>query len=266
MEETKIIKKSTFLGKEIDVYGTADEPLFRASDVAEWLGMSNVTDMVSRVDQEELTKLNLGSRSGETWFLTEDGLYEVLMQSRKPIAKQFKKGVKTILKEIRKTGTFSSSASKQQASLNERMSASLTFADWSAKFLNLNEASRLGMAKRIGKLVGLEDALPMAVNAGTEKPVTHASRDLLRAHGVGISTQAFNKVLEIKGIVKQATRPGHGGKTHKWMVLQPAFDKYGENQQHPNYQQQTQIRWYDATFAELLTIVGLNKQTSLSMQ
>lgn len=266
MEETKIIKKSTFLGKEIDVYGTADEPLFRASDVAEWLGMSNVTDMVSRVDQEELTKLNLGSRSGKTWFLTEDGLYEVLMQSRKPIAKQFKKGVKTILKEIRKTGTFSSSAAQHQASLNEQMSANIQYADWVFKTLNLNEASRLGMAKRIGKLVGLEDALPMAVNAGTEKPVTHASRDLLRAHGVGISTQAFNKVLEIKGIVKQATRPGHGGKTHKWMVLQPAFDKYGENQQHPNYQQQTQIRWYDATFAELLTIVGLNKQTSLSMQ
>lgn len=154
----------------------------------------------------------------------------------------------------------------QQPNLQEQVNAKITFADWSAKFLNLNEASRLGMAKRIGKLVGLEDALPMAVNAGTEKPVTHASRDLLRAHGVGISTQAFNKVLEIKGIVKQATRPGHGGKTHKWMVLQPAFDKYGENQQHPNYQQQTQIRWYDATFAELLTIVGLNKQTSLSMQ
>lgn len=154
----------------------------------------------------------------------------------------------------------------QQPNLQEQVNASLTFADWSAKFLNLNDASKLGMAKRIGKMVGLEDTLPMAVNAGTEKPVTHASRDLLLSHGVGISTQAFNKVLEIKGIVKQATRPGRGGKIHKWMVLQPAFDKYGQNQQHPNYQQQTQIRWYDATFAELLTIVGLNKQTSLSMQ
>ena len=266
MEEIRVISKSTFLGREIDVYGTAYEPLFKAKDVAEWIELSNVSDMVNRIDCEEVTKFNLGGLQGEMWFLTEDGLYEVLMQSRKPIAKQFKKGVKTILKEIRKTGTFSSSASKQQASLNERMSASLTFADWSAKFLNLNDASKLGMAKRIGKMVGLEDTLPMAVNAGTEKPVTHASRDLLLSHGVGISTQAFNKVLEIKGIVKQATRPGRGGKVHKWMVLQPAFDKYGQNQQHPNYQQQTQIRWYDATFAELLTIVGLNKQTSLSMQ
>ena len=35
------------------------------------------------------------------WFLSEDGLYEVLMQSRKPIAKQFKKKVKTLLKDLR---------------------------------------------------------------------------------------------------------------------------------------------------------------------
>ena len=34
------------------------------------------------------------------WFLTEDGLYEVLMQSRKPIARQFKKEVKKTLLTI----------------------------------------------------------------------------------------------------------------------------------------------------------------------
>lgn len=39
-------------------------------------------------------------------MVTENGLYEVLMQSRKPIAKQFKKGVKAILKEIRTNGGY----------------------------------------------------------------------------------------------------------------------------------------------------------------
>ena len=39
-------------------------------------------------------------------FITEDGLYEVLMQSRKPIAKEFKKQVKEILKTIRRTGGY----------------------------------------------------------------------------------------------------------------------------------------------------------------
>lgn len=40
----------------------------------------------------------------QTWFLTEDGIYEILMLSNKPIAKQWKKEVKKILKQIRLTG------------------------------------------------------------------------------------------------------------------------------------------------------------------
>lgn len=106
MKEIKVFHKSTFLDKEIDVWGTADNPLFRASDVADWLGITSARDMVTRLDQDEVRRLNLRSRSGETWFLTEDGLYEALMQSRKPIAKQFKKGVKEILKSLRKTGGY----------------------------------------------------------------------------------------------------------------------------------------------------------------
>ncbi|MGH0485302.1 hypothetical protein ACQVPJ_12535 [Bacillus mycoides] len=45
--------------------------------------------------------------SGQTrnmYFLTEEGIYEVLMLSRKPIAKQWKREVKKILKQIRLTG------------------------------------------------------------------------------------------------------------------------------------------------------------------
>lgn len=39
-------------------------------------------------------------------FLTEYGLYEVLMQSRKPIANELKREIKLILKDIRKNGMF----------------------------------------------------------------------------------------------------------------------------------------------------------------
>ena len=154
---------------------------------------------------------------------------------------------------------------QQQPSLQEQIQAKLAFADWSAKFLNLNDASKLGIAQKIGKMVGLDDALPQSVNAGTEKPITHAATDLLKSHNVGISAQAFNRMLELKGVVKHATRPGKRGKVHSWYVITPAFDKYGQNQQDPKFQQQTQIRWYDATFMELLTIVGLNSQTSLNL-
>lgn len=106
MDEIQILHKSTFLDKEIDVWGTFENPLFRASDVADWLHNTNVSNMVKKVDEDEVTKFNLGSRQGETLFLTENGLYEILMLSRKKEAKQFKKGVKKILHEIRTKGGY----------------------------------------------------------------------------------------------------------------------------------------------------------------
>ena len=64
--------------------------------------------MILNVDDDEKLKaiISHSGQSREMWFLTEDGLYEVLMQSRKPIAKQFKKEVKKILKQIRQTGGY----------------------------------------------------------------------------------------------------------------------------------------------------------------
>lgn len=109
MNEIKVINKSMLLGKEIDVYGSVDEPLFLAKDVAEWIEHTQPSKMVETVDEDEklMGTIFLSGQNREVWMLTEDGLYEVLMQSRKPIAKQFKKGIKEILKTIRKTGSYS---------------------------------------------------------------------------------------------------------------------------------------------------------------
>ena len=107
--------------KRIRVFGTPEDPLFLARDVAEWIDYSKRPDgsyrmdkMLQSVDEDEKTKIfypaNIMSgvlqANTEYWFLTEDGLYEVLMQSRKPKAKEFKKEVKKILKSIRKTGGY----------------------------------------------------------------------------------------------------------------------------------------------------------------
>lgn len=108
MNEVKIINKSTFLNKEIDVWGSVECPLFRASDVAEWIGHSDISTMLKMVDNDEkLTQtLFVSGQRREVWMLTEDGLYEVLMHSRKKVAKQFRKGVKKILHEIRTKGGY----------------------------------------------------------------------------------------------------------------------------------------------------------------
>ncbi|MFL8712600.1 phage antirepressor [Clostridioides sp. GD02377] len=108
MNNLQTIKEQELLGKEFRIYGTLEKPLFLAKDVAEWIEHSNVSMMLSNIETEEKELIQIGTLNNaySAWFLTEDGLYEVLMQSRKQIAKQFKKEVKKILKEIRKTGGY----------------------------------------------------------------------------------------------------------------------------------------------------------------
>lgn len=66
--------------------------------------------MLSNVDEDEKTTRTISTTGSnyqtEAWFLTENGLYEVLMLSRKPKAKQFKSKVKEILKSVRMTGGY----------------------------------------------------------------------------------------------------------------------------------------------------------------
>ena len=90
------------------VYGSAQEPLFLAKDVASIIEHSDVSTMMRAVDEDEklIQTILVSGQNREVWMVTENGLYEVLMQSRKPIAKQFKKGVKAILKEIRTNGGY----------------------------------------------------------------------------------------------------------------------------------------------------------------
>lgn len=108
--ELSIIGTYEFMGETIAIYNTPEDPLFLAKDVAEWIEHSRASEMVKSVDNEEKliqTILASGQRR-EVWFLTEDGLYEVFMQSRKLKAKKFKKKVKAILKEIRTKGRYRS--------------------------------------------------------------------------------------------------------------------------------------------------------------
>ncbi|EGT4599383.1 phage antirepressor Ant [Clostridioides difficile] len=113
MNNLQTIKEQELLGKEFKIYGTLENPLFLARDVAEWIdysktseGYYNTSKMLMSIDEDEKVTITNSNSGGNKLFLTEDGLYEVLMQSRKPIAKQFKKEVKKILKEIRKTGGY----------------------------------------------------------------------------------------------------------------------------------------------------------------
>lgn len=103
-----VIDEREVLGKEFKIYGDIENPLFLAKDVANWIEHTDLSRMVNMVDDNEKLKRTLfvSGQNREMWLLTEDGVYEVLMQSRKPIAKAFKKEVKQILKTIRQNGMY----------------------------------------------------------------------------------------------------------------------------------------------------------------
>ena len=126
----QVLSETELLGHKFTVYGTVENPLFLAKEVAECIeyDQSSVNKLVNLVDDDEKVRNNLPTPGGnqQVWFLTEDGLYEVLMQSRKPIAKEIKKGVKEILKTIRTTGGYL--ATKQDDTPEEIMARALTIA------------------------------------------------------------------------------------------------------------------------------------------
>ena len=277
MDAVKVFNHPVFGQVRVIDDNASGELLFCANDVTHALEYANGRKAVAdHVDSRDILKRDMGVVTGKkadgtdayqtvnTTFINESGVYSLIFSSKQERAKEFKHWVTSeVLPSIRKTGQYN--ANQTNASLTEQIKANLLLADWAIKNLNINEASKITWAKKIRDKFGLAAELPDAVNAGTEKPIMHAATDLLKSHNVGISAQAFNRMLELKGVVNHATRPGKRGKVHSWYVITPAFDKYGQNQQDPKFQQQTQIRWYDATFMELLTIVGLNSQTSLNL-
>ena len=110
MNELKIIDERELLGKQLRIYGDFDNPLFLARDVAEWLDydLSKVGQLLANVDENEKVTLPIfySGQVRNMWFLTEDGLYETFMLSKKPKAKELKKKVKEILKDVRKYGMY----------------------------------------------------------------------------------------------------------------------------------------------------------------
>lgn len=86
------------------------EPWFIAADVCAPLAIGNVSDALSRLDADERTLVSIESASNglPVNAVSESGLYSLILGSRKPEAKRFKKWVTSeVLPAIRKTGSYS---------------------------------------------------------------------------------------------------------------------------------------------------------------
>lgn len=116
MNELRIFN---FNHNDVRVIEKNNETWFCLRDVCNILDIKNATDVSKRLNQNGLTRYNLGSRSGETNFINESNLYKVIFQSRKEEAEQFTEYVTgTILPTVRKHGAYMNEQTLEQALTN----------------------------------------------------------------------------------------------------------------------------------------------------
>lgn len=228
----QVLSETELLGHKFTVYGTAENPLFLAKEVAEVLNYSesNSSKLTNLVESDEKVRNIITTPGGnqEVWLLTEDGLYEVLFQSRKPIAKEFKKGVKEILKTIRKTGGYL--ATKQDDTPEEIMARALTIAQATLakreeRLKQLEAQTEQQQAtidlqdkeiKEAAPKVSYYDNHLLSVNAMT---TTQISKE------IGMSAEKLNNKLKELGI--QFKQSG------QWLLKSP-YDKWGMHETRTN--------------------------------
>lgn len=182
MQEIKVLKETEILEKKFSVYGSVENPLFLAKDVAEWIEHSQPSVMLRNIDEDEKVMNSIHTLGGiqEMWFLTEDGVYEVLMQSRKPIAKQFKKQVKRILKEIRLYGRYD---------VPSNFSEALELALQQQKAIEQKNAIITTQNQVIGELKPKADYVDKILKSKTLLNISQIAKDY------GLSAQALNRIL-----------------------------------------------------------------------
>jgi anti-repressor protein len=82
-------------------------PWWIASDVCEIIGLSNTTEALRNLDDDEKSTLRISEGGPERNIINEPGLYSLIIRSNKPEAKKFKRWIThEVLPSIRKTGGY----------------------------------------------------------------------------------------------------------------------------------------------------------------
>ncbi len=117
-------KLQIFQSKEFGKVRTVlieNEVWFVLIDICKILELSNPSSVIKRLDEDEVTKFDLGSLSGITNIINESGLYKVIFRSDKPQANQFTKWVThDVLPSLRKTGIYSINQTPKELELKEK--------------------------------------------------------------------------------------------------------------------------------------------------
>ena len=172
------------------------EPLFVAADVCRALEIQNHKDAIKRLDDDEKSGVVLTDPHGrpqETNCVTESGLYSLVLGSRKPEAKAFKRWIThEVLPTIRQTGGY---VSDEQQFVNTY----LPFADANTKALFGQTLAQLRAANE-----QLEQQKPKvlfadAVSAAHTSILVGELAKLLKQNGVDIGQHRLFQYLRENG-------------------------------------------------------------------
>lgn len=176
------------------------EPWFFAVDVCNALDIDNATQALTRLDPDERTLISNEGRSVNA--VSEAGLYSIILGSRKPEAKAFKRWVThEVLPSIRATGSYSVAPALDPTSL-----------DGVALIL---EAANTALAK-VKELTPKAEAWDELAGAEGDYEVADAAKILARA-GVQTGRQRLFGQLESIGWIFR-------GSSGKWKARQYAVD------------------------------------------
>src|SRR5690625_6372007 len=99
-----------FEGKELTIIEKGNEPHFLLRDVCNILGIGHVATVRKRLEDDVVSNYPIKDRLGRTQqatFVNEDGLYDVILDSRKPEARRFRKWITSeVIPSIRKYGGY----------------------------------------------------------------------------------------------------------------------------------------------------------------
>lgn len=118
---TSSVSHFVFDNTDVRVVMAGDTPWFVAADICRALGIENNRNAISRLDDDERGVRTVDTPSGqqEMGVINESGMYSLILTSRKPEAKKFKRWVTgEVLPTIRKTGAY---GSQQRETLNAQI-------------------------------------------------------------------------------------------------------------------------------------------------
>ena len=178
------------------------EPWFVAADVCRVLEHTNVTVALDRLDEDEKAKFNLGLRGGDTGCVNEPGLYSLVLGSRKPEAKAFKRWIThEVIPAIRKHGMY---ATEETA---ERILNDPDFLIKTLETLKEERAKRIQAEEQI-KLEAPKVLFADCVSQADNEILIGELAKLLKQNGMQTGqNRLFDQMREEGFIMKNSTMP-----------------------------------------------------------